>query len=68
MGKEAWHDGGSWSGRGRDDDYGDGKKRKFNDGVLVPIPSPPVFTPHCIPYRLGMTGDKIHITDIKIMV
>ncbi len=33
MGKEAWHDGGSWSGKGRDEDYGEGKKRKFNGGV-----------------------------------
>ncbi|KAF8496702.1 hypothetical protein F5888DRAFT_1803888 [Russula emetica] len=32
MGKEAWHDGGSWSGNGRDEDYGEGKKRKFNGG------------------------------------
>jgi len=28
----------------------------------------PSFTPHCDPYRLGMTEDKILITDIKIMV
>lgn len=34
MGKEAWHEGGPWSGRGRDDDYAEGKKRKFNSGVL----------------------------------
>ena len=33
MGKEAWHDGGSWSGNGRDEDYEEGKKRKFNGGV-----------------------------------
>ena len=33
MGKEVWHDGGSWSGKGRDDDYGEVKKRKFNSGV-----------------------------------
>ena len=33
MGKETWHDGGdSWSGNGRDEDYGE-KKRKFNGGV-----------------------------------
>jgi len=32
MGKEAWHEGGSWSGKSRDDDYGEGKKRKFNGG------------------------------------
>jgi hypothetical protein len=37
MGKEDWHEGGSWSGRGRDDDYGEGKKRKFNGGVLGPL-------------------------------
>jgi hypothetical protein len=28
----------------------------------------PSFTPHCFPYRPGMTKDKILITDIKIMV
>lgn len=33
MGKETWHDDGSWSGNGRDEDYGEGKKRKFNGGV-----------------------------------
>jgi hypothetical protein len=33
MGKETWHDGGSWSGNGRDEDYGEAKKRKFNGGV-----------------------------------
>jgi len=34
MGKEeAWYDGGSWSGNGRDEDYGEAKKRKFNGGV-----------------------------------
>ncbi|KAH9967845.1 hypothetical protein BC827DRAFT_1168542 [Russula dissimulans] len=32
MGKEAWHDGGPFSGRGRDEDYGEGKKRKYNGG------------------------------------
>ncbi len=67
MGKETWHEGDSWSGRGRDDDYGDGKKRKFNGGgVIVPFLHP-LRTPHCVPYRLGMTEDKI-LTDIKIMV
>ncbi|KAI9508851.1 hypothetical protein F5148DRAFT_979244 [Russula earlei] len=34
IGKEAWNEGGSWSGKGRDDDYGEGKKRKFNGGVV----------------------------------
>ncbi|KAI9457796.1 hypothetical protein BJY52DRAFT_1187142 [Lactarius psammicola] len=36
MGKESWHDGGSWGtgpGKGRDDDYGEGKKRKFNNAA-----------------------------------
>ena len=33
MGKETWHDGGSWSGNGGDEDYGEGKKCKFNGGV-----------------------------------
>ncbi|KAI9433949.1 hypothetical protein H4582DRAFT_1983514 [Lactarius indigo] len=36
MGKESWHDGGSWNtgpGKGRDDDYGEGKKRKFNNAA-----------------------------------
>lgn len=36
MGKESWNDGGSWgagSGKGRDDDYGEGKKRKFNNAA-----------------------------------
>jgi hypothetical protein len=37
MGKEAWHEGGSWSGKSRDDDYGEGKKRKFNGGVRAPL-------------------------------
>ncbi|KAJ8583547.1 hypothetical protein M405DRAFT_866953 [Rhizopogon salebrosus TDB-379] len=33
-GKDSWGDSGAWSGgRGRDDDsYGDGKRRKFNNG------------------------------------
>jgi hypothetical protein len=67
MGKESWNEGGSWSGRGRDDDYGEGKKRKFNGGVLGHSFAPS-FTPHCVPYRPGTTKDKILITDIKIMV
>ncbi|KAH9029099.1 hypothetical protein EDB85DRAFT_1968260 [Lactarius pseudohatsudake] len=36
MGKESWHDGSSWGagpGKGRDDDYGEGKKRKFNNAA-----------------------------------
>ncbi|KAI0255384.1 hypothetical protein BJV78DRAFT_1358937 [Lactifluus subvellereus] len=36
MGKETWHEGASWgavSGKGRDEDYGEGKKRKFNSGA-----------------------------------
>jgi hypothetical protein len=33
MGKDTWHDDGSWSGNGRDEDYGEAKKRKFNGGV-----------------------------------
>jgi RNA-binding protein 5/10 len=36
MGKDSWHDGGSWAagpGKGRDDDYGEGKKRKFNNAA-----------------------------------
>ncbi|KAH8980825.1 hypothetical protein EDB86DRAFT_3066766 [Lactarius hatsudake] len=36
MGKESWNDGSSWGagpGKGRDDDYGEGKKRKFNNAV-----------------------------------
>jgi hypothetical protein len=37
MGKEVWHEGGSWSGKGRDEDYGEGKKRKFNGGVRRPF-------------------------------
>jgi len=37
-GKDSWGDGGAWftdrGGKGRDDDsYGDGKRRKFNNGV-----------------------------------
>ena len=44
MGKEAWHEGGSWSGRGREDDYGEGKKRKFNGGVHGPLLRPFVYT------------------------
>ncbi|KAG2115341.1 uncharacterized protein F5147DRAFT_676957 [Suillus discolor] len=35
-GKDNWGDSGAWAtdrgGRGRDDDYGDGKRRKFNNG------------------------------------
>jgi hypothetical protein len=34
MGKETWHEGSPWTGRGRDDDYAEGKKRKFNSEVL----------------------------------
>jgi hypothetical protein len=40
MGKEVWHEGGSWSGKGRDEDYGEGKKRKFNGGVRRSLLSP----------------------------
>ena len=36
MGKEVWHEGGPWSGKGRDEDYGE-KKRKFNGGVCGPL-------------------------------
>lgn len=39
MGKESWNDGGSWGagpGKGRDDDFGEGKKRKFNNAVCNP--------------------------------
>lgn len=36
-GKDSWGDSGAWTtdrgGRGWDDDYGDGKRRKFNNGV-----------------------------------
>jgi len=28
-----WNDDGSWSCNGRDEDYGEAKKRKFNGGV-----------------------------------
>lgn len=39
-GKDNWGDSGAWAtdrgGRGRDDDYGDGKRRKFNNGVRGP--------------------------------
>lgn len=39
-GKDSWGDSGAWTtdrgGRGWDDDYGDGKRRKFNNGVRGP--------------------------------
>ena len=41
MGKETWNDSGSWPGKGRDDDYGEVKKRKFNGGVRR-LPSSPL--------------------------
>ena len=47
MGKESWNDGGSWgaaSGKGRDDDYGEGKKRKFNNAVCNLGFQPPLLT------------------------
>jgi hypothetical protein len=47
MGKETWRDGDSWgagSGKGRDDDYGEGKKRKFNNTVCNHCFGPPLLT------------------------
>jgi len=66
MGKEAWHDGGSWSGNGRDEDYGEGKKRKFNGGVRRLLLRLFVNTRDSL--RVGMMEDKTPITTTKITV
>jgi hypothetical protein len=68
MGKEeAWHDdGGPWSGNGRDEDYGEGKKRKFNGGVRRLLLRRFVNTRDSL--RVGMTEDKTPITTTKITV
>jgi hypothetical protein len=66
MGKEAWHDGGSWSGKGRDEDYGEGKKRKFNGGVRRLFLRLFVNTQDSL--RAGMTEDKTPITTTKTTV
>jgi|SRR5712672_3652477 len=58
MGKEAWHEGGPSAGRGRDEDYGEGKKRKFNGGVCGILLFPHLLTPLRFPHRVGMTEDK----------
>jgi hypothetical protein len=66
MGKETWHDGGSWSGNGRDEDYGEGKKRKFNGGVRRLLLRLFVNTRDSL--RVGMMEDKTPITTTKITV
>lgn len=67
MGKEeAWHDGGSWSGNGRDEDYGEAKKRKFNGGVRRLLLR--LFVNTRDPLRAGMMEDKTPITTTKITV
>lgn len=66
MGKEAWHDGGSWSGNGRDEDYGEGKKRKFNGGVRRLLLRIFINTQDSL--RVGMMEDKTPTTTTKITV
>jgi hypothetical protein len=68
MGKESWHDGGSWGvgpGKGRDDDFGEGKKRKFNNAVCNPGFHPPWLT--CSSSRPGTIAVMTLITVIRTM-
>jgi len=66
MGKEAWHDGGSWPGKGRDEDYGEGRKRKFDGGVRQLFLCLFVNTRDSL--RAGMMEVKTPITTTKTTV
>lgn len=65
MGKESWHDGGSWGngpGKARDDDFGEGKKRKFNNPVCNPG-----FHPHLLTYSSFRPGTMAVMTLITVI-
>jgi hypothetical protein len=69
MGKESWNDGGSWgvgSGKSRDDDYGEGKKRKFNNPVCK-LDFDPLLLTWRSSLRPGTMAVTTLITVIKIM-
>jgi hypothetical protein len=71
MGKESWHEGGSWgsgSGKGRDEDYVEGKKRKFNSSVCKPFIFHLSLTYNASFLRPGMMADRMPIRATKITV